>query len=74
MLFVDFFGPAEVYQRTREAIQERIWMNEEAYSNTVNVYIGLIRKKIDANHADKLIHTVHGAGYTLRAPAREEAR
>jgi DNA-binding response OmpR family regulator len=58
---------------TREAIQERIWMNEEAYSNTVNVYIGLIRKKVDANHAVKLIQTVHGAGYTLRAPAREDA-
>jgi DNA-binding response OmpR family regulator len=57
---------------TREAIQERIWMNEEAYSNTVNVYIGLLRKKVDANHAVKLIHTVHGAGYTLRAPARED--
>lgn len=58
---------------TREAIQERIWMNEEAYSNTVNVYIGLLRKKIDANYPVKLIHTVHGAGYTLRAPAREDA-
>lgn len=55
---------------TREAIQECIWMNEDAYSNTVNVYIGLLRKKIDANHPVKLIHTVHGVGYMLRGPER----
>jgi DNA-binding response OmpR family regulator len=56
---------------TREAIQERIWMNEEAYSNTVNVYIGMLRKKIDADHKVKLIQTVHGVGYTLRLPEGE---
>ena len=53
---------------TREAIQERIWMNEDAYSNTVNVYIGMLRKKVDAGHAVKLIQTVHRVGYTLRLP------
>ncbi len=53
---------------SREAIQERIWMNEESYSNTVDVYIRLLRKKIDAGHDIKLIHTVHGVGYTLRLP------
>lgn len=56
---------------TREAIQERIWMNEDAFSNTVNVYIGMLRKKIDANHAIKLIHTIYGVGYTLRLPEKE---
>ena len=53
---------------TREAIQERIWQNEDSYSNTVDVYIGMLRKKIDAGQAMKLIHTVHGVGYTLRLP------
>ena len=53
---------------TREAIQERVWMNEEAYSNTVNVYIGMLRKKVDADYKIKLIQTVHGTGYTLRVP------
>ena len=56
---------------TRDMIQERVWMNEEAYSNTVNVYIGMLRKKIDTGHAVKLIQTVHGVGYTLRRPAEE---
>jgi two-component system copper resistance phosphate regulon response regulator CusR len=57
---------------TREAIQDRVWMDEEAYSNTVDVYIGMLRKKIDAESETKLIHTVRGAGYTLRRPDREE--
>jgi two-component system copper resistance phosphate regulon response regulator CusR len=56
---------------TRETIQERVWMDEESYSNTVDVYIGLLRKKVDAGHAVKLIQTVRGVGYTLRRP--EEA-
>ncbi|HLK60283.1 MAG TPA: response regulator transcription factor [Chthonomonadaceae bacterium] len=56
---------------TRDIIQERIWMNEEATYNTVNVYIGMLRKKIDAEHKVKLIHTVHGVGYTLRVSEGE---
>jgi two-component system copper resistance phosphate regulon response regulator CusR len=53
---------------TREVIQERIWRDEESYSNTVDVYIGLLRKKIDAGSDVKLIQTVRGLGYTLRRP------
>ena len=56
---------------TREVIQERIWMDEESYSNTVDVRIGALRKKIDADHAVKLIQTVHGIGYVLKRPAEE---
>lgn len=55
---------------SREKIQETVWQNEEATSNTVAVYIGLLRKKIDTGHDVKLIHTVYGAGYTLR-PSQE---
>lgn len=56
---------------TREVIQERIWMDDESYSNTVDVYIGLLRKKIDAAHEVKLIRTVRGVGYALRGPEAE---
>ena len=49
---------------TREVIQERIWMDEDSYSNTVDVYIGMLRKKIDAGHARKLIQTVRGTWAT----------
>lgn len=57
---------------TREVIQERIWMDDESYSNTVDVRIGLLRKKIDAGHATRLIHTVRGAGYVLRRQEPED--
>jgi len=64
----------ESHVLTREAIQERVWMNEEATSSTVDVYIGMLRKKVDAGHPVKLIQTVHGVGYTLRgAPDTEGA-
>jgi DNA-binding response OmpR family regulator len=51
---------------TREVIQERVWQDDESFSNTVDVYIGLLRKKIDAGSGVKLIQTVRGVGYTLR--------
>lgn len=53
---------------TREVIQERVWMDDESYSNTVDVRIGLLRKKIDAGHGVRLIQTVRGVGYSLRRP------
>ncbi|HEY3285207.1 MAG TPA: winged helix-turn-helix domain-containing protein, partial [Armatimonadota bacterium] len=59
---------------TREAIQERVWMDEESYSDTVRVHIALLRKKIDTGHEEKLIHTVHGVGYVLRRPETEVPR
>lgn len=59
---------------TREAILDRVWMDEESYSNTVDVHIGLLRKKIDAGRSVRLIHTVHGVGYTLRVPEAEAAQ
>jgi DNA-binding response OmpR family regulator len=52
---------------TREFIQERVWYDDASYSNTVDAYIRLLRRKIDAGHAVKLIQTVHGVGYVLRA-------
>jgi DNA-binding response OmpR family regulator len=53
---------------TREIILERIWMDEDSYSNTVDVYIGALRKKVDAGQPIRLIYTVHGQGYVLRSP------
>src|SRR5206468_7560016 len=56
---------------TRELIQGRVWGDDESYSNTVSVHIVSLRQKIDAAHDVKLIQTVHGAGYMLRAPETE---
>ncbi len=54
---------------SRETIQERVWTDEESFSNTVDVCIGTLRKKIDAPFDKKLIHTVHGFGYVLKTEA-----
>ena len=57
---------------TRDIILENVWMDEESLPNTVDVYVGMLRKKIDAGREVKLIRTVHGLGYSLRSwPAGE---
>jgi len=58
---------------TREFIQERVWNDDTSYSNTVDAYIRLLRKKIDAGRTHRLIHTIHGVGYTMRSGATDES-
>ncbi len=54
---------------TRDQIAERAWeMGAEHASNVVDVFIGTLRRKIDDAHPVKLVQTVRGVGYTLRAP------
>lgn len=54
---------------TRTEILERVWdMHFDTNSNVIDVYINMLRKKIDAPFAAKLIQTVVGAGYMLREP------
>lgn len=58
---------------TREVVLERIWGDEgRTGSNTVDVYITMLRRKIDSDTDIKLIHTVHGVGYVLRRPLEGE--
>jgi DNA-binding response OmpR family regulator len=57
---------------TREMIQQCVWQDGDSYSNTVDVHVSALRKKIDAEHEVKLIHTVHGRGYMLKGPDSEE--
>jgi two-component system OmpR family response regulator len=58
----------EVVSRTR--ILEHVWdMNYAGLSNVVDVYVGYLRGKVDKPFETKLIHTVRGAGYVLRAPS-----
>ncbi|MCX6360700.1 MAG: response regulator transcription factor [Armatimonadetes bacterium] len=57
---------------TREYILERVWSDDESYSNTVDVYIGQLRRKIDGGRKPSLIQTLHGVGYVLKAGNEEE--
>ena len=38
----------------------------EGETNVVDVYIRFLRVKIDDQYANKLIHTMRGAGYVIR--------
>jgi two-component system response regulator MprA len=51
----------------RETIYERIWgFDFETSSKSLDVYIGYLRRKTEANGEPRLIHTVRGVGYTVR--------
>lgn len=52
---------------SREQIEDHIWnFDYEGGTNAVDVYISFLRKKIDCEGEQKLIHTVRGSGYVLR--------
>jgi two-component system response regulator MprA len=52
-------------------IYERVWGYDFGpASNALRVYIGYLRRKLEALGARPLLHTVRGVGYVLREPAR----
>ena len=53
---------------TRAKISLRVWGYDDAFeSNSVNVYIGYLRRKLEEDGEPRLIHTVRSVGYVLRA-------
>lgn len=51
---------------SREDITSHVWDdNHDPFSNTLEVYIGRLRRKIDAGHSGTLIQTRRGMGYVL---------
>ena len=53
---------------SRDQIENNLWnFDYEGGTNAVDVYIRYLRKKIDEDFDRKLIHTVRGVGYVLRA-------
>ena len=52
---------------TRTIIFERVWGYDFGYaSNSLDVYIGYLRRKTEAGGKPRLIQTVRGVGYALR--------
>ena len=52
---------------TRDTIYERIWgYNFETTSNSLDVYIGYLRRKTEAAGESRLVQTVRGVGYVVR--------
>lgn len=51
----------------RVSIAEHVWdLHFDSESNVIDVYINMLRKKIDSPFNKKLIHTVVGTGYVLK--------
>ena len=52
-----------------ELIYDRVWGYDfGGAGNTLRVYIGYLRRKIELGGERRLIQTVHGVGYVLREP------
>lgn len=52
---------------TKHQIAEHVWNYDFEYnSNIVEVYIRYLRRKIDENFENKLIHTIRGVGYLFK--------
>jgi DNA-binding response OmpR family regulator len=46
---------------------ETLWgFDETVENNTLDVFIRLLRSKVDAPGERRLIHTVRGVGYSIR--------
>ena len=54
---------------SRDLLLSEVWEQEFGVeTNVVDVYIGYLRKKVDASGESRLIQTVRGVGYALRKP------
>ena len=68
------FGLLEVLLRNAEhvlsyaAIMDQVWDYAEApASNTLQVFVGFLRRKLEEGGFPRLVHNVRGVGYVLRA-------
>ena len=56
---------------SRSQIYERVWDYDFGpLSNSLSVYIGYLRRKLEADGEPRVIQTVRGMGYVLREPAQ----
>ena len=56
---------------SRQALLDEVWgYHPFAETNTVDVFISNLRRKLEAGGEPRVLHTVRGAGYVLRAPVR----
>jgi two-component system response regulator MprA len=54
---------------SRDVIRERVWgYSDSLGSNTLDVYVGYLRRKTEEGGEPRIIHTVRGVGFVLRPP------
>jgi len=61
---------------TRPEIADEVWGGPppSETTNIVDVYVNYLRRKLDAEGEETMLHTVRGAGYVLKAPASRPRR
>jgi DNA-binding response OmpR family regulator len=65
---LEFFMRNQGKVVSRVEIAEKVWnLNFDTGTNTIDVYVNFLRKKIDQGYSNKLIHTVIGRGYMLKS-------
>lgn len=67
------FGLLELLMRhprqvlTRAQLYQGVWgCNLDGSTNSLDVYIGYLRRKLEAEGEPRMLHTIRGVGYTLR--------
>jgi two-component system, OmpR family, copper resistance phosphate regulon response regulator CusR len=66
---LEFFvrNPGRILSRTE--ISQNVWETDfDRESNVIDVYVSMVRRKLDKNFSRKVIHTVVSEGYMLSAP------
>ncbi|TCI99384.1 response regulator transcription factor [Aeromicrobium sp. IC_218] len=65
----------ELFLRRPRRVLERSFILEEVWgfdfpttANSLEVYVGYVRRKLEAEGEPRLLHTVRGVGYVLREP------
>jgi len=54
---------------SRERLLEEVWgYDPMAMTNTIDVFISNLRRKLEADGEERVLHTVRGAGYVVREP------
>jgi two-component system OmpR family response regulator len=72
------FALLEYFMRNRERvisktmILEHIWdYHFDPQTNVVDVLVSRLRSKVDKDFSEKIIHTIRGIGYVLKAPSQD---
>ena len=52
---------------SRQRLLETVWGDSDVEANTLDAFVRLLRTKVEAEGEIKLIHTVRGVGYSVRA-------
>ena len=67
------FALLELFMQRPKRVLERTFILEEVWgfdfpttANSLEVYVGYVRRKLEAEGESRLIHTVRGVGYVLR--------